>query len=1059
MKTIKNRKLHGSVLLTVVCVMSLLIIFLFGTLALATANNNRAHVNYSTAQTSITSRTIVESTLKAMAADDSFGSVVNALDDGSSPLKVPVNLDVNASNAGALGHIDDVTIEYAGKKKFYFTEDNKWDDRDLLKITAKVRLGGTDSTTSAYIVKNPPNEDTTVSGGAGFITTGGASFTTGSVLFGGSYINMPPTSVVDTFDYKYSTTNPGKEGYLYSGTDSPFRITDNKFVVEADLVIWGNMEPDKMNYLVFPGSGKGVTVWGNMIFETSGSGTNLSVVNNTPTGEYDFKDIPYIYIDQKVYVGKEGGQGIVRLGSVKPGAEGGALHNAQKSDKPLNIFARQIDLPNATDVFLGGDVYLMDANVKNVITPNNADSSLYNWSSSVINKYDSDVGVPHVGGNLYSKGDLKLSKMKIEGGVYCEGDLELGPQVEINGDLACRGTLTINGRVDVKGNHDVYVSTLPTVSGDLYINGVKYSEEDGMASLKSGYSYQPNIRDSEFDDENFYKLDNVESTYTVEEVDHGTWIEKVVKDASGNRTYQVWDGDEQKHVDSLDADTIRSLVYYRRVNGDGDITNEATGDSESIFRKSDKQRVNESDASRYFYLRVDVDGDPIEPEDRIPYIDENDFTYFDAMGNQVNASEAFENKALGDVGMLPYVYPPYAERDVILGLGELTTSSGVKLSTSETQVVKRLNQLYQTINPYSSTVLPTEERQILEKIALGENDPTTGQPFPTFDSVESIYNSCHTVATSLKNDGTVEYATGDYKGSSPDGAPVITKSCILTGSSMSAAEQYKYINGMRAIVFKPETNLVVVLDDYTLDSDYFFLVDDTLGGSVYFYVPGDRDIAGSKEDVTNGVTGNNATHDAVKDLGASTVKVQEGIRTTSYNILIKSNEDFQLTTSSNYKVSDDLTKVYEESERDPMIHYNSAGQIDPPLIEQMHKVLGLKNKLGKPKAYLYGGDNSAINMQNAKIQSVNIISSELKVHINCENANFWNDHTVWYNGTKLSDVKQGNPPGVLGCFNAQLGGSDQTITSLYVQGGSGDGGDDTEDVDGIRYKILYYDEY
>lgn len=66
MNTRKKRKLHGSVLLTVVFVMSILIVFLFGTMALALAANNRAHVNYSSAQTGITARSVAESAVSAL---------------------------------------------------------------------------------------------------------------------------------------------------------------------------------------------------------------------------------------------------------------------------------------------------------------------------------------------------------------------------------------------------------------------------------------------------------------------------------------------------------------------------------------------------------------------------------------------------------------------------------------------------------------------------------------------------------------------------------------------------------------------------------------------------------------------------------------------------------------------------------------------------------------------------------------------------------------------------------------------------------------------------------
>jgi len=1058
MKTMKNRKLHGSVLLTVVAVMSLLIIFLFGTLALATANNNRAHVNYSSAQTSITSRTIVESTLKAMAADDSFGSVVNALDDSSAPLKVPVNIDVNASNAGALGHPEDVVIEYVGKKKFYFTEDNKWDDRDMLKITAKVRLAGVDSTTSAYIVKNPPNEDTTVSGGAGFITTGGASFTTGSALFGGSYINMPPTSLVDTFDYKYSATNPGTEAYLYSGTDSPFRITDEKFVVEADLVVWGKMEPDKMNYIVIPGAGKGVTIWGNMEFETSQSGTKLSLINNTPNGEYDFKDIPYIYIDQKLCAGDAGKQGKVRLGTAK---------DHTKSDAPLNIFARQIDLPSSTNVYLGGDVYMMDANMKNTITPSGNDGVLYNWSSSVINKYDSDVGVSHTGGSLYSKGDLTVGHMDIQGGIYCEGDLTIRPGTKIHGDVVCGKKLTVTGSdgepVEIVGDYDFYCNGTYTLTGKVKVNGADF--EPGEPSLKSGYSRVENRVFESIDTSAYTIVDNEEHDYGYVDEEGGYYTDV---------NFELWhdelgkhrgDYEGEKYYVVLDTDGDPVMMTHPWHGGDNEMY--VVTDEAQSYYNSEGERVDYEDAVTRYYVLVNADGNTVdehefETEDPDVWATTSEkYSYFDSADSRVSESEAYEAGAINPYS--GYIYPPYAERDVLLGLGELTNAAGTKISKDQTQVIKRLDQLYQTMNPYSSTVLPTEARGILEKMSLGENDPETSAPFPTFDTVDSIYASCHTVATALNSDGTVDYETKDYAEGHSLGLPVITKSCTITGSSMHAAEKYTEVNGMRGIVFKPTGNMVVVLKDFELESNYYFLVDDTAGGSVYFYVPGDDDIAGSKEDVTNGVTANNAAHNAVKDFGVSTVTVQEGIRTTSYNILIKSDKDFQLTTSQSYECSDDLTKVYEESKRDPMIHYNAAGQIDPPLIEQMHKVLGLANKLSKPKAYLYGGTNSSIHMQNAKIQSVNIISSELKVHINCENADFWNNHKVYYNGALLNDaanpLKQGNPPGVLGCFNANLGGSDQTITSLYVQGGSGSGGDDIDTESGIRYRILYYDEY
>ena len=67
MKTEKSKRLKGAVLFTVVSVMSLLIIFLMGTLLLASAANKRAQKSYAVSQAEYTAKTAIESFTKAMA--------------------------------------------------------------------------------------------------------------------------------------------------------------------------------------------------------------------------------------------------------------------------------------------------------------------------------------------------------------------------------------------------------------------------------------------------------------------------------------------------------------------------------------------------------------------------------------------------------------------------------------------------------------------------------------------------------------------------------------------------------------------------------------------------------------------------------------------------------------------------------------------------------------------------------------------------------------------------------------------------------------------------------
>ena len=77
MKTEKKKTLRGSALFTVVAVMAILILFLTGTLMLATASNRRAHKSYSVSQASYTARSAIRS-FKAALEDPTNGPGIAA---------------------------------------------------------------------------------------------------------------------------------------------------------------------------------------------------------------------------------------------------------------------------------------------------------------------------------------------------------------------------------------------------------------------------------------------------------------------------------------------------------------------------------------------------------------------------------------------------------------------------------------------------------------------------------------------------------------------------------------------------------------------------------------------------------------------------------------------------------------------------------------------------------------------------------------------------------------------------------------------------------------------
>lgn len=451
MKSIKNRKLKGSVLLTVVSVMALLIIFLFGTLVLATAANNRAHINYSTAQTSITARTVVNTAYEAIGKNKDYADAVTALSDTNKTLDIPVTISSGGTNTNTLGKVDSLTAEYAGKRKYYNSKQKKWQDCDVIRLTANVTMNGITTSSSAYIVKDPPEPPGGGGGGgAGFVTTGGAGFPSQSNLYGGSYLGLPKKEVAQTYDYL--------TGYAtYSGnylSHEDFSFKNSLSLMEADVVINGNFDPGNLSKILYPGKGRGITIWGNCTFSDSSFGNikeirspNLTVGN---AGSIDFKDIPFFYVDGEF------------SGAVKTGPQS----TTASEQYPFNTFAGNM---NATgnSLSIGGDLYLMNPDKDNVMTVN--DATLYSWTASVITKKGSSA-TSQVQGRIYSKGNLEIGAANGGGikakGVYGEKNIKVSKALDITGDIVCGQQLQI-------------IDNKLTVSGNIYCDNVV--DKDGTA--------------------------------------------------------------------------------------------------------------------------------------------------------------------------------------------------------------------------------------------------------------------------------------------------------------------------------------------------------------------------------------------------------------------------------------------------------------------------------------------------------------------------------------------------------------------------------------------------
>lgn len=433
----KNNKVKGSILFTVVSVMAILIIFLMGTLVLATSASNRAHRTYSTSQTQYTARTAIDSILEAFSSSDDFAEAICDLSPSNSSLTVDVELD--QSTLASMGDVHDVVIEYVGQQKYYNESTKVWEDKDQLKITAQVTLGGITKTATGYLIKDPPKNNSSSGGGAGFVTGGTANSKNHTSSFGGTYFNIDQSLA----SLNFNSLDLGAETKSY-WSNQKFSLTNGQ-VMEADVVMNGDLYINTKCIFIFPTTGKGVSVWGDLSFQNPDKMDFISK-NVIAGNSYKYNEIPYLYVDGTIRTQDENGNW-----ASNPLTWG-------NSNLPLNVFCGKTEITGGTSVKIYADMYMMD-NSNSFIKAMNEGSLLGKWTSDVLNKTRDLNAVSYSSGSMFSKGSLTLEDFSVTKDVRVENDLTINANstdVTIDGDVVVGGKLTITGSNKVSIGGEIY---------------------------------------------------------------------------------------------------------------------------------------------------------------------------------------------------------------------------------------------------------------------------------------------------------------------------------------------------------------------------------------------------------------------------------------------------------------------------------------------------------------------------------------------------------------------------------------------------------------------------
>jgi len=815
MKTEKKKTLRGSVLFTVVCVMALLIIFLTGTLALASAAGNRAHRSYSISQASYTARTAIEGFTQAMKRDKGIEAAVEEMGSGSGKIKeMYPKVVIPDKTLGAIGYIDEhgdwvadrIKVEQLDNSEAYnfFPADNtgvsKWNKVEGVKVTATCKVGREYETVAAYIQKTASSGSKISPGGInGFQEVGGNHFPNGALITGGLGVGIG-NSAAEV--YHIHNKQLIDTSLMFVNSNVVFGASDTHIYVHKPLDEDNAAKPYSQT-----------VIKGNLLLE---HGNDFIINEYDMTQNYTQAEIPYLFVEGVIAPTDDANYGLVT-----------------GNNSPFNVFAGTL-YANAT-MTINADLYLMDKNDGTTIEAPYADrdgaaqktmtynkgqnffgnksgNKLYEWSTSVVQRTETQHN--STGGNIYCMGDLTLQKAEIHGDVRVQGNCTIKDEVTIYGDLVVAGHLQFDNN-----------NLNKIVKGQIY-NSDHSGDESKTEVMKPGYSYHdnelfPGVEEvpSRIFENNPIEVTEVSDT----KMNHDPWHNEITY-PDGTVEDLVWDH-KTIYVQNGTENWWDAAPYYR-------ITENGTEDQNTIvFDQYSKYAVDPD--GHIMYLK-DEDGNNVigANGDPIAITVDSDFTYFkkngteyeridekdakgsyytDPSGNVVGEGEAKNKVGAADIhDYSEYVkdhgsaYPTSMEKDKIWGK---YTAAGFEPST-EGKIVKTLQEVRKDLN-------------------LNDDGTFDGQYYM---DVPDKYLTVPGDNTSLPN---------AFSGNSlnPDVAPsgYIEKSCII-GDESDYTKSYKL--PIDKINIKASSEIWIVLKNVNMYNSKELIVDAT-SAKVNFLIDGD----------------------------------------------------------------------------------------------------------------------------------------------------------------------------------------------------------------------------
>lgn len=669
MKIDKNRKLKGSVLLTVVAVMALLIIFMASTVTLATAANNRSHANYSDSQAEYTARAAIEGFSQALTLNDDLANGVLAMKDIGDTFTPSVV--INNPGMGNVGYYegknwvpDKIKVEYVKDNMGYDKDKDCWEPMQVLKITATAKVGKQEKSLCCYLERSGESSDTQNNSIKGFQTLGGGGMQNNGSFSGALCLGLgnPDEDPIKKTPYLYPTRND----FNASITDG--FVNGSQLQASGCKFVW-NVPSSDSHYVVTRDFGLGNDGLEININYPYSKTNNAGAFVDT---QFTQKDIPYLYVGGRIMpAASEWDNNTHELKSVT-WANGLGVLNVNNSVQdnirgkyyraPFNIFAGSIELSNMK--LEGTDLYLFDEETDTVSYTCGSDnidlhdpSNLFKWSSSVLNRTETQFRSE--GGSIYCNHNLSVNKkpLTVAGNLVVEGNLNVYQSVTVEGDLVvngkindmskitCHGDIYYNGDGSADPSSNVYArKNTPAVGGlkpdvvqvtnkaygGIYVPSVVVPNIPRYGDT-SNYKYEENYPEPGYVELHFYADQSSGWAWDVAEEGY----ENKFKDHESDPNYfnnEIW-GNASKYgltqdevpgmgkymtiyakvdSDKVITDFTGKVKYY---HGEGEDKEERSGPYSYFYKNDDGEYVEIEDVSTISDMYVaGPDGNPVEPK-------------------------------------------------------------------------------------------------------------------------------------------------------------------------------------------------------------------------------------------------------------------------------------------------------------------------------------------------------------------------------------------------------------------------------------------------------------